>query len=127
MGRKVAVLARAERQTHREPSPPRPPAFDDEFDADEALVEVPGDVAPQVEVESDESADDSLEADGAPTDNVGEQSIEINVESLIAELEEESQRGAPDVQCARRKLEDYLERKRIAHDLEDFEDFVVEE
>ena len=29
--------------------------------------------------------------------------------------------------CARRKLEDFLERKRIARELEDFEDFVVED
>ena len=62
------------------------------------------------------------------SDNVGEQSIEINVENLIAELEAESQRGkTPDVRCARRKLEDYLERKRIAQEIEDFEDFKVED
>jgi hypothetical protein len=75
-------------------------------------------------------ADDDLEteADGvaAATDNVGEQSVEINVEGLIAELEAETRQvGKRNIISARRKLEDYLERKRVAHDLEDFEDFEV--
>jgi hypothetical protein len=107
MGRKSAVLVRAERIRPPEP----PPEFAEETeDLD----------TPEAEVEE--------AADVAITDNVGEQSIEINVESLIAELEAESQHGkAPEIQCARRKLEDFLERKRIARDLEDFEDFVVED
>jgi hypothetical protein len=113
MGRKSAVLARAERIP-----PPEPPG-----DCPEPLDDLG-----TPEDEAEETADDSLEADVAGTDNVGEQSIEINVESLIAELEAESRHGkAPDVQCARRKLEDYLERKRIARELEDFDDFVVED
>jgi len=113
MGRKSAVLARAERIRPPEP----PPEF---ADAVEDLD------TPETEVE--EAADEGLEADVAITDNVGEQSIEINVESLIAELEAESRHGkAPDMQCARRKLDDFLERKRIARDLEDFEDFLVED
>jgi signal transduction histidine kinase len=107
MGRKSAVLVRAERIR-----PPEPPP---EFAEEAEDLDTP-------EAEAEESADVAI------TDNVGEQSIEINVESLIAELEAESQHGkAPDIQCARRKLEDFLERKRIARDLEDFEDFVVED
>jgi hypothetical protein len=110
-------MARAERTP-----PPEPPAdFMDE--TDDA-------VTPGTEVDDDSEDEEELDAEVevAATDNVGEQSIEINVESLIAELEAESSHGkAPDVQCARRKLEDFLERKRIARDLEDFEDFVVEE
>lgn len=70
--------------------------------------------------------DDDLAPDVAASDNVGEQSIEINVEGLIAELEAESRHnGKADTSCARRKLEDYLERRRIAHAIEDFEDFEV--
>jgi len=107
MGRKSAVLARSERNPRPEPR---------EVSAEPASAEPP----------ADDAADDGLEPEALATDNVGEVSIEINVESLIAELEAESQHGkAPDVQCARRKLEDYLERKRIAQDLEDFEDFEV--
>ena len=109
MGRKSAVLARAERI--RPPEPP-PEFAEDAEDLD----------TPEAEVEVEEAADVAV------TDNVGEQSIEINVESLVAELEAESRHGkAPEMQCARRKLEDFLERKRIARDLEDFEDFVVED
>jgi hypothetical protein len=113
MGRKSAVLARTERVPPPEPAPDHSAPLTD--------LGTP-------EVEAEEAADDGLEAEVAVTDNVGEQSIEINVESLIAELEAESQHGkAPDIQCARRKLEDYLERKRVARELEDFEDFVVED
>ncbi len=109
MGRKSAVLARAER------IPPPEPLRDFSEPADELDA-----AEPEVE------AEETLEAEVVVTDNVGEQSIEINVESLIAELESESRHGkAPEMQCARRKLEDFLERKRIARDLEDFEDFVV--
>ena len=108
MGRKSAVLTRTKGNPRSEPP--------------EVLVEP---IAAMPEAE--DAADDGIEAEAAGTDNVGEQSIEINVESLIAELEAESQHGKPpDVQCARRQLEDYLERKRIAQDLEDFEDFEVE-
>jgi hypothetical protein len=113
MGRKSAVLTKPE--TVR---PLDPPAG-----YDESLNEL--EVA---DPDAEEAAGDSLETEAAITDNVGEQSIEINVENLIAELEAESQHGkSPDVQCARRKLEDYLERKRIAAALEDFEDFLVED
>jgi signal transduction histidine kinase len=111
MGHKSAVLARAERI-----SPPVPPRDFQE----------PVDDLDTPETGMEEAADESLEAEVAVTDNVGEQSIEINVESLIAEVEAESQHNKlPDAQCARHKLEDYLERKRIARELEDFEDFVV--
>jgi len=106
MGRKSAVLTRTERipppELLREYSEPA-----DELDAPEP--------------EAQDAAGETLEAEVVVTDNVGEQSIEINVESLIAELEAESQHGkAPEMQCARRKLEDFLERKRIAQELEDF-------
>lgn len=110
MGRKAAVLVR----TESFPPPVPPPEFPETGDVPEG---------PEAGPEAD---DDSLEVEAAITDNVGEQSIEINVESLVAELEAESRQDkAPDLLCARRKLEDYLERKRIAQELEDFEDFAV--
>lgn len=109
MGRKAAVQARTEK------SPP--PEISEALGDDDATESLPAD-----------TADESMEVEAALTDNVGEQSIEINVENLIAELEAESQNGkSTDVQCARHKLEEYLERKRIAEALEDFEDFVVED
>lgn len=107
MGRKAAAMVRA-RQA------PVPKAVD---------------MAPET-AEPSIDADDDLDAEtdgvAAATDNIGEQSVEINVEGLIAELEAETRQvGKPCIISARRKLEDYLERKRIAHDLEDFEDFEV--
>ena len=109
MGRKAAVIAKAEWTP-----PPEPPEMLNEIDSAESLA--------------DEPADDDLEVETAITDNVGEQSIEINVENLIAEIEAESRQvNPPDVRCARRKLEDHLERKRIAQEIEDFEDFEVQD
>lgn len=115
MGRKSAVLARS-----RKAPPPEPPEEIDELDASDA------EDSPSDELAGDDVPVDTLETEAIATDNVGEQSIEINVESLIAELEAETHKGRkPSVQCARRKLDDYLERKRIAQELEDFEDFEV--
>jgi len=109
MGRKAAVLAKPEWTPL-----PEPPEMLHEPETPEPL--------------GDEPADDDLGAEALATDNIGEQSIEINVENLIAELEAESrQEKPPDVRCARRKLEDYLERKRIAQEIEDFEDFEVKD
>ncbi|MEO8444596.1 MAG: hypothetical protein ABI567_06295 [Gammaproteobacteria bacterium] len=113
MSRKAAVLARTEVLP--------PMAVPDEVRDGVHDFDEPPEVV-------DEVAEDGLDADATITDNVGEQSIEINVESLIAELEADSGHGSSrEVQCSRRKLEDYLERKRIAQELEDFEDFVVED
>lgn len=107
MGRKSAAVVRT-------PPVPMPTAVESAPDLLEPLV----DPAEDLEAEADGEA--------TVTDNVGEQSVEINVEGLIAELEAETRQvGKPNVISARRKLEDYLERRRIAHDLEDFEDFQV--
>lgn len=107
MGRKAAAVVRSKRA-------PLPKAVD---------------MAPETAepaMEADDDLETGTDTEVAGTDNVGEQSVEINVEGLIAELEAETRQvGKPDIISARRKLEDYLERKRVAHDLEDFEDFEV--
>ncbi|MDH4021938.1 MAG: hypothetical protein OEW88_07205 [Gammaproteobacteria bacterium] len=109
MGRKAAVLA-----TKKKAPLPEPQELLDPVDRDES--------------ELDDAADGDVTAEVELSDNVGEQSVEINVETLIAELEAETHRGRTrDVHCARRKLEDYLERKRVAHDIEDFEDFEIDD
>jgi hypothetical protein len=55
-----------------------------------------------------------------PTDNVGDVSVEINVEELLNQIEEES--DDEDLRCAaRRRLEDIMEKKRDAKDLEDYD------
>jgi hypothetical protein len=63
-----------------------------------------------------------------PTDNVGDISVEVNVEDLIAQLESESKGGpgAPG-SSARRRIEDILDEKRVAREIQDLEDFDVEE
>lgn len=100
MGRK-AVAQKAREHIFPQESPPE---IADELD--------------DVEADTDDS-DDAL-----ISDNIGESSIEINVEGLIAELEAESRFvSQPDMISARRKLEDYLERQRIAREIEDFDDF----
>jgi hypothetical protein len=109
MGRKAAVLATKNRALR-----PEPPELLDPVDGDDS--------------ELDDAANGEVAAEIELSDNVGEQSVEINVETLIAELEADSHRGRTrDVHCARRKLEDYLESKRIAHDIEDFEDFEIDD
>jgi hypothetical protein len=62
----------------------------------------------------------------ASTDNVGDISVEVNVEDLIAQIESESKSGAPDG-SARRKIEDILEEKRIAREIMDLDDFDIDD
>lgn len=70
------------------------------------------------------------EAEAAPaaasTDNVGDISVEVNVEDLIAQIESESKGEAPDG-SARRKIEDILEEKRIAKEIIDLADFDIDD
>jgi hypothetical protein len=109
MARKAAVLATSKKAPH-----PEPPKVRDPVDGDDSEIE--------------DAPEGELAADAELSDNVGEHSVEINVETLIAELEADSHRGRTrDVHCARRKLEEYLERKRVAHDIEDFEDFEIDD
>lgn len=77
-----------------------------ELDAD---VENDGD-----EIES--SADDDVMVDDMqPTDNVGDVSVEINVEELVAKIESEDSADVARKKEIRRRLEDMAEEK-------DFED-----
>lgn len=126
MGRKYAMLAR----TGSTPPPGPLPEYREDTDELEVTGRGVTDEVEEEEEPEDEPEDEvavDLDATAINTDNVGEQSIEINVEGLIAELEAESGHGkSTDDQCARRKLEEYLERKRIARELEDFEDFLVD-
>lgn len=62
-----------------------------------------------------ESEDDFTEtvvlADQEPTDNVGDVSVEINVEQLIADIEGEKDEDSSRKQALRRKLEDMAEER----------------
>ncbi len=50
-------------------------------------------------------------ADPEPTDNVGDVSVEINVEQLIADIEGEKDKDSLRKQNLRRKLEDMAEER----------------
>lgn len=70
----------------------------------------------------DDTATTALAADEL-SDGLGEQTAEVNVEGLIAELESESRRSnRSNVLSAKRKLEEYLEELRLSRAIEDFED-----
>lgn len=100
----------------RKPVGPAPDDVDDsELDGDEP-----------VEASSREADDEvDVEVEGDDTDNVGEQSVEINVQDLLAQLEAETRGGGKTSACARRRLEDYLEEKRIARALQDMDEFDI--
>lgn len=61
----------------------------------------------------------------ASTDNVGDISVEVNVEDLIAQIETENKGGLAPDGSARRKIEDILEEKRVAKEIMDLEDFDI--
>lgn len=92
--------------------------------------------ASRPEVESEAEGDQRVEeADGdadaeagrgaAATDNVGDISVEVNVEDLIAQIETENKGGLAPDGSARRKIEDILEEKRVAKEIMDLEDFDI--
>lgn len=79
------------------------------------------------EVETDEMLDTTTwETAKKPTDNVGEASVEIDVETLVAEVEEEAKDGVDSSGRIRRRLDAMLERKRRHDDLADFDDYELE-
>jgi hypothetical protein len=78
----------------------------------------------EAEVEAEEGASEPVVA---ATDNVGDISVEVNVEDLIAQIESESKGGPAPDGSARRKIEDILEEKRVAREIMDLEDFDIDE
>ena len=66
---------------------------------------------------------DETSALSAGTENVGETSVEIDIEELIAEFEDDSDHksGGQDG-SARKRLEKLLEQKRVAHELDELDE-----
>jgi hypothetical protein len=81
--------------------------------------------ADEPEAEADEQEETA--PPGATTDNVGDISVEVNVEDLIAQIEAESKGGAAPSGSARRKIEDILEEKRIQKEIMDLDDFEIDD
>lgn len=67
---------------------------------------------------------DETSALSAGTENVGETSVEIDIEELIAEFEGDSDHK-PGMQdsSSRKRLEELLEQRRVAHELEELDEF----
>lgn len=83
--------------------------------------EDPLDVDDEFEDEDMEDADLSAD-DDSEEDNVGELSVEINVEQLVAEFEG-AQSKATGSFAARRRLEELMEQKRFERALRDMDDW----
>jgi hypothetical protein len=81
--------------------------------------------APEPEVVDDQEADPVPAV--AATDNVGDISVEVNVEDLIAQIESESKANSVADGSARRKIEDILEEKRIAKEIMDIDDLDIDD
>ena len=77
------------------------------------------------EVADDEDADDG-EADESSA-NIGEASVEINVESLIAEIEADCTGALDPHGKVRKRLEEILEERRIAKEIMDFDDYDIDD
>jgi hypothetical protein len=78
----------------------------------------------EVDELDDEESTDEL---NLPTANVGETSVEIDVEELIAELEADSgiSSGSSE-EDPRKRLEKILEERRAARDLEEIDEFALD-
>jgi hypothetical protein len=87
-----------------------------------------GDNEETVEVEDDDyEAADSTNDLMAPSANVGEISVEIDVEELIAELEADSGLSSESAEKdSRKRLEDILEQRRASRELEEINEFDLE-
>jgi len=85
------------------------------------------------DVDKVEELDDETSPDehAGPTANVGETSVEINVEELIAELEADgdlppSSNSGDGDRDSRKRLEQILEERRAARELEEIDEFALD-
>lgn len=67
-----------------------------------------------------------LEVD-SKSSNVGDASVELNVEELIAEIEAESGLTAPQGKSARKRLEALLEERRAARELDEWDEYALDD
>ncbi len=82
---------------------------------------------PPAEAEAEVEEQDTEAPPVSATDNVGDISVEVNVEDLIAQIESESKGGPVPDGLARRKIEDILEEKRVAREIMDLDDFDIDD
>lgn len=73
-----------------------------------------------LELDEDDTEDDSDDySPGKGSDNIGDVSVEINVEELIAELEGSADSSAARKKEVRRRLEEIREQREAMRELED--------
>jgi|GEM_PF-2443443 len=78
--------------------------------------------------DDDDAEDDDAEDDDeySLSDNVGQASVEIDVASLIAELESEKFKGIDSDGDLRKRLDEIMERKKHKHELDDFDEYDID-
>ena len=88
------------------------------------------------EVDSNEQFDDfedtmelEAEAKASNSGNVGDPSVELNVDEIVAELEADMgiEPSNGDGQDARKRLEQLLEERRAAKELDELDEFALDE
>ncbi|RMF96011.1 MAG: hypothetical protein D6727_09365 [Gammaproteobacteria bacterium] len=80
------------------------------------------------ELDEDPELAENEDGEESSSDNVGETSVEINVDELIAEMEAEGIRTDHlHGNYARRRLEELMEQRRLARELGDFDDLDFED
>lgn len=88
--------------------------YDDKFHQDD------------IEDGSDDDSTDLEDKRGADDDNVGQASVEINVESLIAEIEQDREKSSDSYSDLRNRLDEILEKKKHKHDLDGFDEYDID-
>ena len=79
-------------------------------------------------VDFEDTMELEAQSKSANTSNVGDPSVELNVEEIVAELEADM--GKPpsgNHQNARKRLEDLLEERRAAREQYDFDEFALDD
>jgi len=76
--------------------------------------------------------EDTVELDAksntADTSNVGDPSVELNVDEIVAELEADMGKApSDDHQNARKRLEELLEERRAARELDDIDELALDD
>ena len=96
------------------------------FDENDTAAETEKDFADTEILEEGNFSDTVIwEEETKTTDNVGEASVELDVESLVAEVEAEAADGVDASGRIRRRLDAILERKKRHNDMMDFDSYEI--
>jgi len=84
------------------------------------------------DVDANEDFDDTMELEAeekaVKSGNVGDPSVELNVDEIVAELEADMGiEASNDGQDARKRLEELLEERRTAKELDEFDEFALDD